>query len=258
MSGEWGLPAVSLHDSDPLVNEFVHSMPEGYRELFDQRARKEHAYLVQRRGDKPGYAAVWTTLPRGLSVVCVTGDDHPGLLSVVTTVFVLHRLDVVTAQVFCRRLEQGKTEAVDFFWVRQKERAHDVPPNPDHLERCVRTITGFLRAGVEPEHVLTGAVSSRPPEGPLSLGWDDSGQILTIQTPDGAGLLMAIAKALHESHATILSSEIRTEGSMANDRFELRMRTGGELDDAAREVIAERVQKSVVSWQQRSAVRSTG
>lgn len=249
---------MTLHDSDPLVNDFVHSMPEGYRELFDQRARREHAYLVQQRGGKPGYAAVWTTLPRGLSVVCVTGDDHPGLLSVVTTVFVLHRLDVVTAQVFCRKLPHGQTEAVDFFWVRQKERGHEVPPTPDHLARCVRTITGFLRAGVEPEHVLTGTVSSRPPEGPLSLDWDDAGRVLTIQTPDGAGLLMAIAKALHESQVTIVSSEITTEASTAHDRFELRTRDGNELDQGARDAVVERVRKGVLSWQQRAAVRSTG
>ena len=86
--------------------------------------------------------------------------------------------------------------------------------------------------------------------------WDEAGQTLRIQAPDGAGLLMAIAKALHESCVTIVASEIQTEGSTANDRFELRTRDGDELDEAARDEVVVRVRQSVLGWQQRAAILS--
>jgi UTP:GlnB (protein PII) uridylyltransferase len=250
-----------LIDADPFVHEFALSMPPGYREIFDRRAMREHAQLVAQRGNQPGFAAVWRTLPRGLAVLCVAADDHPGLLSVVTTVFVLHRLDVVTAQVFCRSRPDGSAEAVDFFWVRHPDRSLTAPPSEDHLERCVRTIVGFLRAGVEPNSVVTGPLSSPSSATPPRVEFDAAAaaqgeSALIIEASDGSGLLMAIARSLYQSDVTIIASEIATRDKRVYDRFTLLARDGTKLSRAQQETVRTNVTAALEAWQSQGAMLS--
>jgi UTP:GlnB (protein PII) uridylyltransferase len=252
----------SFFDTDPTVNDFVTSMPDAYREVFDARSRREHTALVSRRGNRAGFADVWRTLPRGLAVLCVVGDDHPGLLSVVTTALVLHRLDVVTAQVFCRRIRGGGLEAVDFFWVRREERASERPPAAEHLERCVGTITGFLRAGVEPDDITGGLISAPPPGPPPRVYWTEAAphgdSVLCIEATDGPGLLMALAKALYQCELSIVGSNISTEDGIARDRFMLRTRHLSPLDEVTRARTLEQVERALHAWHDRALLRTAG
>jgi UTP:GlnB (protein PII) uridylyltransferase len=237
-------------------------MPDAYCEVFDARSRREHTSLVARRGGRVGFAEVWRTLPRGLAVLCVVADDHAGLLSVVTTALVLHRLDVVTAQIFCRTTARGDVEAVDFFWVRQAGRTSDRPPPSEHLERCVATLTGFLRAGVEPDDITGGLITAALLDKQPVASWadfDPDGEaVLCIEAGDGPGLLMALAKALYQCELSIVGSDIATHDGLAKDRFTLRTRDTGPLDEATRARVLAKVQKALDAWYDRARLRSTG
>jgi UTP:GlnB (protein PII) uridylyltransferase len=252
----------SLFDIDPNVHDFIRTMPDGYREVFDRRAVREHAELVAQRGERAGHAAVWRMLPRGLAVMCVVADDVPGLLSVVTTALALHRLDVLTAHVFSRKLDSGDTEAVDFFWVQDRQRASGQAPAPEHLDRCARTLCGFLRAGVEPDDITAGQLSSPPPGAVPVVSWEEGGtldqSVLRIEASDGPGLLLSAAKALYASRLTIVASEISTESNVARDRFTLRAADGGHLDAERKDAALVRVRQALLAWHGRARLRSTG
>jgi UTP:GlnB (protein PII) uridylyltransferase len=252
----------SLFDIDPKVHDFIRTMPEGYREVFDRRAVREHADIVAARGDRPGHAALWRTLPRGLAVLCVVADDQPGLLSVVTTALALHRLDVVTAHVFSRMRDDGTTEAVDYFWVQDRQRVLGQPPAQEHLERCVATLCGFLRAGVEPDDITAGSLSVPPPGEPPKVSWagDSAGgdAVLQIEATDGPGLLLSAAKAMYASGLTIVASQIATEGDIARNRFALRLADGKPLDPGRKDAVLCRVREALLAWHGRARLRSTG
>lgn len=252
----------SLFDIDPRVHEFIRTMPDGYREVFDRRAMREHAQILEERGSRPGHAALWRTLPRGLAVLCVMADDAPGLLSVVTTALLLHRLDVVTAHVFSRRLDDGRVEAVDFFWVQDRQRSQGQPPTPEHLDRAVATLCGFLRAGVEPEDITAGPLGSTPPPGePPRVFWEEDGgadAVLRIEASDGPGLLLSAAKAMYACGLTIVASEVATDGDVARDRFTLRAADGSPLEGERKTTAAARVHRALLEWHERARLRSTG
>lgn len=254
--------SVVIADLDPEVRAFLDSMPLGYRDVFNGKAFQEHAKIVAQRAGERGYAAVWKTLPRGLAVVCVVADDAPGLLSIVSTVLVLHRLDVVAAQLFCRKTAEGKSEAVDFFWVRHPDRSPRLPPSEGHLERCTRTISGFLKAGIDPDAVASGPISIRPSAARCNVSCQPSseggpgGTSLLIEASDGPGLLMCIAKALHDSQVSVVASEIKTDGKLAKDRFELTGRDGRALNEADRSRVHATVQNAIIAWHNASAVQN--
>lgn len=254
---------VSLYDTDPKVHEFIRTMPDGYREVFDQRAMREHASIVAQRTDRAGHAALWRNLPRGLAVVCVVADDMPGLLSVVTTALALHRLDVVTAHVFTRHLDDGRVEAVDFFWVQDRTRMHGQPPTPEHLDRCVATLCGFLRAGVEPDDITAGPLSGPVAGAPPEVHWVDVTEstiardaVLQLDATDGPGLLLSAAKALYASGLTIVASHIETQGDVARDRFTVRAADGQPLDAERRALVLARVEESLRAWHGRVRLRT--
>src|SRR5688572_14120838 len=93
-----GASEVTLDRAD----EFELSMPESYREAFPD-STDEHAEIAARRGNRVAHVERWRTLDDGTSIVCVVADDKPGLLATICRVFVAHDVDVVSAQVHCRR-----------------------------------------------------------------------------------------------------------------------------------------------------------
>lgn len=107
-----------LRHSEVGLAEFLESMPSGYAHAFGHDDVIQHAGIVARRAGAPAHAEIWKSLPNGSAAVCVVADDRPGLLAKICSALVAHHLDVMSAQIYCRKLPEGATEALDLFWVR--------------------------------------------------------------------------------------------------------------------------------------------
>ncbi len=200
-------------------------MPGRYREIFDVAAARQHAAIVARRAGTPAHAEIWKRLPSGRAVLCVVADDRPGLLSFISAALVVHALDVVAAQVYTRPTSEG-AEAVDFFWLRR-----DGPQQSPILEVDAPGITTVLRGLVTGELTIdtitreTGARPTPPPGASTRVIFEDSADtglaVLTVETFDRPGLLLAITQALSRARVQIVSSEVTSRESCVVDRFTL-------------------------------------
>src|SRR5580692_5336592 len=199
-------------------------MPTRYRESFDRAAVNEHAAIVSRRGGATAHVEVWRRLDDGVTVICVVADDRPGLLSRITASLVIHSMDIVAAQAYTRVLAGGAGEAVDLLWLRRMKGGG--PPLSD-LE-CNR-IADVLRALVTGEISIDATVVGIPAaevrvafatrvaftethDGPI---------VMTIETSDRPGLLLAITRTLFRSNVQIVASDASTEEGRVVDRFTL-------------------------------------
>ena len=207
---------------DPVAR-FNDSMPARYRELFDGAAAREHMAIVQRRARSPAHAEIWRRLPGGGATVCVVADDRPGLLSFISAALVVHALDVVAAQVFTRQSPEGP-EAVDFFWLRR-----DSALSSPVLASDAAGIAGVLRALITRELTIdaitrqTGARPTPAPGASTHVTFEeaaDSGlAVLSVETFDRPGLLLAITRALSRARVQIIASEAMSRDTQVVDRF---------------------------------------
>jgi len=215
----------AMSEGGPSAEAFRATMPADYGALYSLEEIAEHGAIVRRRKLEPAHAELWRPLPGGGAVLCIIADDHPGFLSTVSAVLYLHELDVVTAQIYCRRRPDGVNEAVDFFWVRP-----NVHGSHHHIEAeeiaSVRRVLGELvvrqacpdpiaprREPVKPDAVPLARVFFETQ--PLRAG----NYVLVVQALDFPGLLLAVARALHRQNLDILASDVRTEGTRVHDRF---------------------------------------
>ncbi len=207
---------------DPLAT-FYASMPARYRELFDAPAAREHAGIVERRAGAAAHAEIWKRLPGGGAIVCVVADDRPGLLSFISAALVVHAMDVVAAQVYTRASPAG-AEAVDFFWLR-REGAQASPV----LESDAAGIAGVLRALVTRELTIdtitrqTGVRPTPPAGASTRVTFEEESDtglaVLTVETFDRPGLLLAITQALSRARVQIIASEAMSRDGQVVDRF---------------------------------------
>jgi [protein-PII] uridylyltransferase len=212
---------------NPNLAEFLNSMPAAYAHVFSPSEVCEHARIVGARGDRPVHVGLWRILPSGLTVLCVVADDRPGLMSRVSAAFVAHRVDVSSAQIYCRKLGRVVVEAVDFFWVRSTD-----------AEGTRRVVGWSLVSSLErmlSELIKNERRSPSPQDWPASVDashaepkvfFDNDALksercVLVVETRDRPGLLLSITLALHQQKVEIVTSEIRTEGELAHDRFTL-------------------------------------
>jgi [protein-PII] uridylyltransferase len=203
------------------MTEFPSSMPPSYGRAFGANEIAEHARIVQRRGQKLAHAELCSADAR----VCVVADDRPGLLALVTDALLMHGLSVQSAQVFCRPLADGRREAVDFFQLRPAKHAEaDLELGPAELGEFEQTLAELIA-----EEVLAASRPSSPPSsgGAATRVYFDldglrrSEITLLVEAPDSDGLLNAITSTLHAHGLRIVASDIRTDGGVARDRFEL-------------------------------------
>jgi [protein-PII] uridylyltransferase len=208
-----------------LVAAFYDSMPARYRELFDRGAAREHAAIVARRGQAHAHVEIWKRLPRGGAIVCIVADDRPGLLSFISAALVVHAMDVIAAQVYTRAAPQG-AEAVDLFWLRR-----DGALKSPVFESDVSGIAGVLRSLVTRELTIdaitreTGARPVPPPGASTHVTFEETAKtgfaVLTVETFDRPGLLLAITKALSRARVQIIASEAMSREGRVVDRFTL-------------------------------------
>jgi UTP:GlnB (protein PII) uridylyltransferase len=213
---------------------FGDSMPSAYREAFTAEQIREHASISERRGERVSHLELWRAFPDGLNVLCVVADDRPGLLSNVCRVLVAHDLEVLSAQIYCRSRRGLPLEAFDLFWVRASgNRRAESPLDEASLESVAADLESALYVASRSTLPPAGARPSvlgplTPPRVFFNTSSLRRGQyVLVVEALDCPGLLLAISLALHRAGVQIVGSDVRTEGNLARDCFELRAPAGG-------------------------------
>jgi [protein-PII] uridylyltransferase len=230
---------------DP-TSAFRASMSESYRHAFDDAAIREHAAIVSRRADAQSSAAhveIWRQLPKGVSVLCVVADDRPGLLSFICASLVLNKMDVLTAQAYTRRLPEGGGEAVDLLWLRRDAGSdHGMPVLESDVERISDTLRQLITGELSIEAAVERARSSRPvpPGASTNVTFDEDdaeGLVLTVETFDRPGLLLAITLALFRANVQIIASDAVTRAGRVIDRFSIVEVDGSPIRRARRGIV---------------------
>ncbi|MGD0677942.1 MAG: hypothetical protein ABSC94_21215 [Polyangiaceae bacterium] len=207
------------------MSTFQATMPERYRAAFDERAIGEHAAIVSRRAGAPVHVEVWQRLPDGGAVVCVVADDRPGLLSFICASLVVHQMDVTAAHVYTRiEPESGRAEAVDFLWLRRDAQL-PLPVLHADISRIRDALASLVTGNTTLEEVIRKARPFRPPPPGASTrvtfdqSTDESLVVLTVETFDRPGLLLAITQALFRAGVQIIASDATTRNGRVVDRF---------------------------------------
>jgi [protein-PII] uridylyltransferase len=224
---------------------FAASMPQAYRVHFSALEIQLHAEIAQNRGARATHVEIFRQSPEA-DAICVVAEDRPGLLWRVGMALLGHHLDVLKAHVYCRRRSDGRTEAVDFFFVRR------TPGAPSKGRLSVDEVASIASSL---EDLATGrsstvdgaaaalASSSTEPRArdPLRVSFvrdsETGAGLLVIEAPDRPGLLLAIARALFEEDVQIVRAEVATIGSRALDTFYVMELDGGPVSAARREQI---------------------
>jgi len=205
-------------------SQFVESMPRGYRYVFSPRGISDHARLShERAGAVARVGRFHSRRDLGAAAICVVADDRPGLLAAISAALVSEDLDVVHAEAYTRRVDEGVHEAVDVFWVRD-QRSNNVEVVTDQrlaaLEVCLSDIIEGRRTLADVRRPQR-RTDEKTYETTIRFIEGDDGELTTleVQTVDRSGLLLALAQALFEQGVQITRSEVRTEGDRVRDRF---------------------------------------
>jgi [protein-PII] uridylyltransferase len=217
------------------ISAYVASMPAAYRSAFEPEDIRAHEAVVARRGDQATHIEIWREFSERVVGICVVADDKPGLLSCISAALVATRIDVVGADAYCRKREDGSVEAVDFLWIRRLPSAHGVIP-PIRARDIVAVATAIERAIAEAgakEREEPGPASSqlvpsvagpdRPSGVSARICFDtdpkDGSTVLTVEAVDRPGLLLAVTQALFRAGLQIIGLRATTERGAAVDRF---------------------------------------
>jgi [protein-PII] uridylyltransferase len=231
-----------LRASFPLeaVTAFQATMPERYRREFDAKAVREHAAIVARRGDEPLHLEMWQRLPKGGAVLVVVADDRPGLLSFISASLVVNQMDVVGAQVYTRiDPDRGRREAVDFLWL-QRDAALALPVLLGDVTRIGEVLRSLILEETTVDAVVRRGRPLRPtpPGASTRVTFDqnpaDGAVVLTVQTFDRPGLLLAITQALFRAGVQIIASDATTRAGRVVDRFTIVELDGTPIQPARR------------------------
>lgn len=200
-------------------------MPERYRSAFDSNAAHQHAAIVGRRSGAVAHVEIWKRLAGGVAVLCIVADDRPGLLSLVSAALVACEMDVVSAQIYTRSNPQrGKAEAVDLLWVQRKSHVARpvLPPDATHIAEILHELISG-RTTIE-SVVKRARPSPRPTAGTSTRvtfdeNHDEELAVLTVETSDRPGLLLAISQALFRAQVQIIASDATSIKGQVVDRF---------------------------------------
>jgi [protein-PII] uridylyltransferase len=227
---------------DP-TSAFRASMPDRYRRAFDDAAIREHAAIVARRNpERPLHLEQWRQAPKGVGVLCVVADDRPGLLSFICASLVLHKMDVLSAQAYTRVRPEGGGEAVDFLWIR-RDAADAMPVLEADVERISGVLGQLISGDLSIQSAAERARSSRPvpPGASTTVTFDEDDDeglvVLTVETFDRPGLLLAITLALFRANVQIIASDAVTRDGRVFDRFSIVEVDGSPIRRARRGVV---------------------
>ncbi len=210
------------------MTPFYASMPERYRDVFDAADASEHAAIVAHRAGAPVHVEVWRRLPKGGAIVCIVADDRPGLLSFISAALVGQGMDILAAQAYTRvSPEGGGAEAIDFLWMERDAGALSVslPVLRADITRIAEILDSLVCGRTTIESVVQRARPFRkiPRGASTRVRFEETLEghvILTVETFDRPGLLLAITQALFRAGVQIIASDATTQpGGGVTDRF---------------------------------------
>jgi [protein-PII] uridylyltransferase len=218
--------------TEPL-EALLSSMPDRYLLANGPESIVQHANVVAARAGASVHVGRVTSRHPEAAELCVVADDRPGLLASIAAAITANRLEVLAAQVYSRTVD-GRGEAVDVFWVRDRDGGTDGVEAV--MPRLARDLEDVCSLRVDPEELLrvrTGSTSpwrERPsPAVPTEILLDDRASprhtVVEVFAKDRPGLLFTLSHALHELGLSIALSKINTEGARVADVFYV-----GELD----------------------------
>jgi [protein-PII] uridylyltransferase len=171
----------------------------------------------------------------GLAELCVVTFDRPGLLAAIAAAIAACRLEIHGAQILSHALEDGRSQAVDRFWVRCA--------SPEQLPRLQPLLLAQLDAFVRrraPMDSVVGARGASPwatrhtPSISTEVSIDDrsspSASIIEVVTRDRPGVLCALALALHQLALSVSLARINTEGTRVADVFYVTDENGAKIE----------------------------
>jgi [protein-PII] uridylyltransferase len=224
--GAWSGPP------EPL-EALLATMPERYLLANGPESIVQHARVVSERNGRSAHVGRVTSRHPEAAELCVVADDRPGLLASIAAAITASRLEVLAAQVYSRTVGD-RTEAVDVFWVRDRDGGTDGVELA--MPRLARDLEDVCSGKLDPEELIrtrTGSSSpwrERPsPAVPTEILLDDRASprhtVVEVFAKDRPGLLFTLSHALHELGLSISLSKINTEGARVADVFYV-----GELD----------------------------
>ena len=254
-----------LHGAIPVaaVEAFLESMPDRYLLANGPKSIAEHAKVVAERGERAAHVARVEARHPEAAELCVVAVDHPGLLAGIAAAITANRLEVLGAQVYSRTAGASEVEAVDLFWVRDRDGGTDGVERA--LPRLVRDLDDVCAGRVDAAELLSARVGSdspwreRPsPAVPTEVLVDDRASprhtVVEVIAKDRPGLLYLLATALHDLGLSIALSKINTEGTRVADVFYVNELDGSKIKPGPRyaEIRATLVQAIEGSDNQRS------
>ena len=134
---------------EPELRSFMSSMPAAYRRSFSNDVIAIHARAAAAREARTASVAACGEL-RNCAALCVVADDRPGLLWLISIGLAAHELEVMKAHIYCRRRTDGRTEAVDLFWVRRRGSTASSSLSTSEIEALSATINRLLTVDPPP------------------------------------------------------------------------------------------------------------
>ncbi|HTB75510.1 MAG TPA: [protein-PII] uridylyltransferase [Polyangiaceae bacterium] len=209
------------------LEALLSTMPDRYLLANGPESIVQHARVVAERGGAAAHVGRVTSRHPEAAELCVVADDRPGLLASIAAAITASRLEVLAAQVYSRSIG-GRGEAVDVFWVRDRDGGTEGVEAV--LPRLARDLDDVCSLRVDPEELLrarTGSTSpwrERPsPAVPTEILLDDRASprhtVVEVFAKDRPGLLFTLSHALHELGLSISLSKINTEGARVADVF---------------------------------------
>lgn len=222
------------------IAEFAASLPNDYRERFDDNQIAIHAAAAERRRHT-AHAVAASFFPwsdPGIVALCVVAEDRPGLLSKLSRALTQLGCDVDSALAFTRFPAGGATaEAVDFFFIRRSNKlAFNEGTASDFVDLTERILRENRDTVPPPAHVAQPAEVS---DTTVRFLEDKNGAltVLEVETSDRSGLLWALTRALYQENVQITASKISTVGGRVHDRFVLSELDGSPIGPERRLVI---------------------
>jgi [protein-PII] uridylyltransferase len=226
-------------DDDTWVKTFAASLPGSYRNRYRADEIRNHAAIARARGTSAARIGVVPVEAEGLGI-CVVAEDAPGLFSNIAAALRLQGFDIVHAEAYTRKLENGGREVLDLFRLQlQQGRQLDTAAATDIAAAISATLHDLLAGKIDPTQAL-------PAPQPEPAGTfhdtrvrfieDEDGALCTleVETDDRSGLLFTLARALSNQQVSVEQSEVQTLASRVFDRFTLAEQDGSPISEGRR------------------------
>jgi UTP:GlnB (protein PII) uridylyltransferase len=233
-----------------FLASYTDSMPNSYRQQQSAEEISEHARIVWRRGHELVHTEIWQKRLKAV-VICIVCDDVPGLLALIRATIAAHGLDVLAAQVYLRKGELGRSEAVHFLWLSPKREGSSETISDEDVAQIGEALSALLRGETDLGAVIERASLIPTPSRPsIGVGFashpnDDGAILLTVEADDRPGLLMTITTALFGEQVSVVHSEVTTSGKRAQGRFLMLDADNKPLTQARAELVAKAVHSAL-------------